>query len=89
MSHIETVWRQADKYKVPRLCFANKMDKMGADFVMSLNSIHERLNPRAVAVQLPIGAEENMRGLLISLRRKLLSLRQYGEQIVEIPYQIR
>ena len=49
----ETVWRQADKYEVPRLCFINKMDKLGADFYMSLDSIRERLNPNAVAFQLP------------------------------------
>ncbi|HQB26694.1 MAG TPA: elongation factor G, partial [bacterium] len=82
----ETVWRQADKYKVPRLCFVNKMDKMGADFVMSLNSIRERLNPRAVAVQLPIGAEENMRGVIDLITEKAFEFHgQYGEQIVEIP----
>ena len=51
----ETVWRQADKYDVPRLAFINKMDKIGGDFYMSLDSIHKRLNPNAVAIQLPIG----------------------------------
>jgi len=49
----ETVWRQATKYKVPRLCFFNKMDKMGADFKMSLESVHERLSEKAVAIQIP------------------------------------
>src|SRR6202789_1417162 len=51
----ETVWRQATKYKVPRVCFINKMDKVGADFEFSFNSILERLGAPAVAVQIPIG----------------------------------
>jgi len=81
----ETVWRQADKYKVPRLCFVNKMDKMGADFVMSLNSIRERLNPRAVALQLPIGAEETIRGVIDLITEKAFEFHgQCGEQIVEV-----
>ena len=66
----ETVWRQADKYNVPRLCFVNKMDKMGADFYMSLNSIRTRLNQKAVALQLPIGAESNLSGVIDLLTKK-------------------
>jgi elongation factor G len=66
----ETVWRQADKYNVPRLCFINKMDKMGADFYMSLNSIRTRLNPKAVALQLPIGAEDKLSGVVDVLEKK-------------------
>jgi elongation factor G len=66
----ETVWRQADKYNVPRLCFVNKMDKMGADFYMSLNSIRTRLNSKAVAAQLPIGAESNLQGVVDLLTKK-------------------
>ncbi len=66
----ETVWRQADKYKVPRLAFINKMDKVGGDFFMSLNSIHKRLNPNAVAIQLPIGAEKEFRGIIDLIERK-------------------
>ncbi|MDP2944651.1 MAG: elongation factor G [bacterium] len=66
----ETVWRQADKYNVPRLCFINKMDKMGADFYMSLNSIRTRLNQKAVAIQLPIGAESNLKGVIDLLAQK-------------------
>src|ERR1700736_6384281 len=54
----ETVWRQANKYDVPRICFVNKMDRMGADFYSSLRSIRERLGARAVPVQVPIGAED-------------------------------
>ena len=52
----ETVWRQADRYEVPRICFINKMDKIGADFEFSFNSIKERLGANPIAVQLPIGA---------------------------------
>ena len=58
----ETVWRQADKYAVPRIAFVNKMDKTGADFFMSLKSIHDRLTPDAVAIHLPIGFENTFSG---------------------------
>ncbi len=88
----ETVWRQADKYNVPRLCFVNKMDKMGADFYMSLNSIRTRLNKKAVAVQLPIGAEENIRGVIDLLTRKAYEFKgDNGEQIneIEIPADLK
>ncbi len=81
----ETVWRQADKYGVPRLCFVNKMDKMGADFYMSLDSIRTRLNPKAVAVQLPIGAEENIRGVIDLFTRKAYEFKgMNGEQLTEV-----
>ncbi|MCU0679454.1 MAG: elongation factor G [Planctomycetes bacterium] len=81
----ETVWRQADKYHVPRLCFVNKMDKLGADFYMSLQSIRDRLNPKAVAIQLPIGAEETMRGVIDLITEKAYEFKgTYGEQINEI-----
>jgi len=81
----ETVWRQADKYKVPRLCFVNKMDKLGADFFMSLNSIKERLNTNAVAIQLPIGAEENIKGVIDLITQKAFEFKGVnGEQINEI-----
>ena len=88
----ETVWRQADKYNVPRLCFVNKMDKIGADFFMSLNSIRTRLNPKAVAIQLPIGAEENMRGVVDLLTRQAYEFKgQFGEQVkkIEIPDEMK
>ncbi len=58
----ETVWRQATKYSVPRIAFMNKMDKMGADFFMSVNSMVERLDANPVPIQIPIGAEESFRG---------------------------
>ncbi|MGE5426153.1 MAG: elongation factor G [Bacillota bacterium] len=81
----ETVWRQADKYNVPRLCFVNKMDKMGADFFMSLDSIKQRLSPKAVAVQLPIGAEDNLSGVIDLLDRKAYTFAgNFGENITEI-----
>jgi elongation factor G len=58
----ETVWRQADRYKVPRVCFVNKMDRMGADFKMVVAQIAERLGAHAAPIQLPIGAEERFKG---------------------------
>lgn len=82
----ETVWRQADKYHVPRLCFVNKMDKMGADFYMSLKSIRDRLNPKAVAIQLPIGAESNLSGVIDLLEKKAYKFEgANGENISEMP----
>ena len=82
----ETVWRQADKYHVPRLCFVNKMDKMGADFYMSLNSIRTRLNPKAVAIQLPIGAEDNLTGVIDVIDKKAYTFSgTNGENVTEIP----
>jgi elongation factor G len=66
----ETVWRQGDKYKVPRIVFANKMDKIGADFFKCLDDIKTRLGARPVAIQLPIGAESNFKGLVDLVRMK-------------------
>src|SRR5258706_1427949 len=60
----ETVWRQADKYGVPRICFINKMDKMGADFEHAIDTIRKRLNARPVAIQLPIGQEAAFKGVV-------------------------
>jgi elongation factor G len=60
----ETVWRQADKYQVPRICFINKMDRTGADFYADVKSIHDRLSKNAVVIQLPIGAEANFKGIV-------------------------
>jgi elongation factor G len=64
----ETVWRQATKYNVPRLCFINKMDKLGADFEFSFNSIRERLGAPAVAVQIPIGQSSTFQGTIDLIR---------------------
>ena len=66
----ETVWRQGDKYKVPRIVFANKMDKVGADFFQCLQDIIDRLGAKPVAIQLPIGAEQQFKGLIDLVRMK-------------------
>ncbi len=82
----ETVWRQADKYNVPRLCFINKMDKMGANFYTSLDSIRTRLNQKAVAIQLPIGSESNFTGIIDLLTQKAYKFSgNLGVNIDEIP----
>ncbi|MDG1690637.1 MAG: elongation factor G [Alphaproteobacteria bacterium] len=66
----ETVWRQADKYSVPRMCFVNKMDRMGADFFRCVDMIKDRLGANALVVQLPIGAEAEYEGLIDLVRMK-------------------
>src|SRR6266480_4624107 len=66
----ETVWRQGDKYKVPRIVFANKMDKVGADFFQCLKDIVDRLGAKPVAIQLPIGSESSFKGLIDLVRMK-------------------
>ncbi len=60
----ETVWRQGDKYRVPRLCFINKMDRVGADFYRAVDTIVDRLKCRPVAIQLPVGAEDQFKGVI-------------------------
>ncbi|MDP3724406.1 MAG: elongation factor G [bacterium] len=69
-SQSETVWRQADKYHVPRVCFVNKMDKLGADFAGTVKSIHERLGAPAIPYNIPIGKEETFKGVVDLLSRK-------------------
>src|SRR4030066_155266 len=66
----ETVWRQADKYHVPRLCFINKLDATGGDFYKSLSSIRERLGANAHPLQLPIGEESNFKGVVDLITRR-------------------
>jgi elongation factor G len=68
----ETVWRQADKYGVPRICFINKMDKMGADFDHAVDTIRKRLNAKPVAIQIPIGAEEKFKGVVDLFQMKAI-----------------
>ncbi len=68
----ETVWRQADKYKVPRMCFINKMDRMGADFDRCISMIRDRLKARPVPTQLPIGAEDSFIGLVDLIRMRAI-----------------
>ena len=83
-SQSETVWHQADKYNVPRICFINKMDRTGADFYKGFDSIIERLNKNAVAIQLPIGAEENFEGVVNLINRKAYYFEGvHGENVVE------
>src|SRR5216117_3586771 len=60
----ETVWRQADKYRVPRICFINKIDKMGADFEHAVDTIRKRLNAKPIAIQIPIGQEDKFKGVV-------------------------
>ena len=81
----ETVWRQADKYNVPRIAFINKMDKMGADFYMSIDSIWKRLSKKAFAVQLPIGQDSSFTGIIDLVERKAYKFEgKHGENIIEI-----
>ena len=80
----ETVWRQADKYNVPRICFINKLDRMGASFEKSYHSILERLTPNAIPMQLPIGLEENHTGVIDLLKMKAIKFEgDRGEKITE------
>ena len=85
----ETVWRQADKYNVPRIAFVNKLDAIGADFYMSLESIKDRLGANAVAMQLPIGMESGFSGVIDLMEMKSIN---YGNEdmgkeqhIAEVP----
>ncbi|MDP2664038.1 MAG: GTP-binding protein, partial [bacterium] len=88
----ETVWRQADKFNVPRICFINKLDRLGADFYKSLNSIWEKLSPSAVALQLPVGSESNLEGIIDLLEMKVLKFEGDFGQVVkqeEIPENLK
>ena len=66
----ETVWRQADKYGVPRMIFVNKMDKIGADFFLSVQMVKDRLGANPIVIQLPLGAESSFRGIIDLVRMK-------------------
>jgi elongation factor G len=85
----ETVWRQADKYGVPRICFINKMDRVGADFYRSVETIVDRLSARPVPIQLPIGAEDQFKGVvdLVTMKARVWRDETLGAQFddVEIP----
>ncbi|MDP1828268.1 MAG: elongation factor G [Archangium sp.] len=85
----ETVWRQADKYKVPRICFINKMDRVGADFEMSVKTIHDRLGANPLVIQLPLGTEEKLQGVIDLVRMKAIvfvdSEKGSNFELVEIP----
>lgn len=82
----ETVWRQAEKYKVPRIAFINKMDRMGSDFFMSVNSMIERLGATPVPVQIPVGKEDAFRGTvdLISMKAFVYDDETLGASFVEV-----
>ncbi len=84
----ETVWHQASKYSVPRICFINKMDKIGADFNMSVQSIKDRLTKDAVVINVPIGTEDSLRGVVDLFEKKAYEFKgKWGEEIneMEIP----
>lgn len=85
----ETVWRQADKYNVPRIAFVNKMDRVGAGYDMSIDTMKERLNAKAVAFQMPIGAEEDFRGMidLVQMKAFIYDQEEDGTKysVVDIP----
>ena len=80
----ETVWRQGDKYKVPRLAFVNKLDRVGADFFAVVKEIEERLDAHPIAIQIPMGKEQGFRGIIDLIRMKVLTFQgDYGEKVVE------
>ncbi len=81
----ETVWRQADKYNVPRICFANKMDKIGGDFFMTIDTIHQRLSKNAAPIQLPIGFEGAFHGVvdLVEMKAWLFDKDDTGRTVAQ------
>ncbi|MFS8880492.1 GTP-binding protein, partial [Synechococcus sp. H55.11] len=85
----ETVWRQANRYKVPRVCFVNKMDRAGANFFVVVEQIRERLGAKAVPIQIPIGAEDNFKGIvdLLTMEAKIWNEEDLGMtyKVVPIP----
>ena len=85
----ETVWRQADKYNVPRICFVNKMDRAGADFLNVVKEIKEKLNAKPVPLQIPIGAEENFKGVVDLITKEAIIWNDddlgMSYEVVEIP----
>src|SRR5947199_1035096 len=89
----ETVWRQADKYRVPRICFVNKMDRIGADFARCVEQIKDRLGAVAIVTQLPIGVESDFVGVLDLVTMKALKWRDeaLGAEFdeVEIPAEMK
>ena len=87
----ETVWRQADRFGVPRICFVNKMDRVGADFWRAVETIRDRLDAKPIAVQMPIGQESDFRGVIDLLEMRAILYDQDDElaQIVtEIPAEL-
>ncbi len=88
----ETVWRQADKYNVPRICFVNKMDRAGADFFGAVKSIEEKLGATPVPLQVPIGAEENFRGVVDLITNEAIVWNEEDQgktyEVIDIPEDI-
>ncbi len=82
----ETVWRQGDKYQVPRICFINKMDRVGADFYRSVETIVDRLKCRPVPIQIPIGAEDQFKGIvdLVTMKARVWLDETLGAEFNEI-----
>jgi elongation factor G len=81
----ETVWRQADKYRVPRICFVNKMDRIGADFYRTLSEIESKLQGNPVAIHLPIGAEDKFLGVVDLIGMRALV---YNDEAMGAPYEV-
>ncbi|MBI2009092.1 elongation factor G [Candidatus Saccharibacteria bacterium] len=79
-SQSETVWRQADKYHVPRICFINKINQTGGDFYKSLDSIHHRLSKRAFPIHLPIGFEQSVSGIVDLITMKAYTYKDYADK---------
>lgn len=91
-SQSETVWRQADKYNVPRICFINKINQTGGDFYKSLESIHQRLNRRALPIHLPIGFEQSISGVVDLINMKAYTYKEFTDKNlveVEIPEDLK
>ncbi len=89
----ETVWRQADKYKVPRICFVNKMDRSGADFFNVVNEIRDKLGANPVPLQVPIGSEENFRGVVDLITNQAIVWNEEDKgmtfEVVDIPEDLK
>ncbi len=89
----ETVWRQADKYKVPRICFVNKMDRAGADFFNVVNDIKEKLGANPVPLQVPIGAEDNFKGVVDLITNQAIVWNEADKgmtfEVIDIPEDIK
>ncbi len=89
----ETVWRQADKYKVPRICFVNKMDRSGADFFNAVNEIKDKLGANPVPLQIPIGAEDTFRGVVDLITNQAIVWNEEDQgktyKVIEIPDDIK
>src|SRR5277367_3241337 len=88
----ETVWRQADKYGVPRICFINKMDRVGADYYHAVQTIVDRLSARPVPIQIPVGAEDQFKGVvdLVTMKARIWRDETLGAKFdeVEIPAEL-